>query len=484
MEPSGEPSVILWFRRNLRLSDNPAVTAAVSRPGPVIPVFLDEPNQTKDRALGASSQWWLRRSLETLDTLLREKGSRLVVRRGKAEPELFRLVQETHACAVIWDRSYEPAARKRDAQLASALRKKGVAVETFNTALLVEPGDVVTRAGKPFRVFTPFWRACLRSEQIAEPLLPPKTIPGPKVWPASDLRQRRCPAAPAVDGVLAATWTPGELGAQERLAAFLEGPLAAYAIDRDRPDRAGTSQLSPHLHFGEVSPRQVWHAVQTQVAIASEKGIVAGGEAFPRQLYWREFAHHLLYHEPQTTHEPLRPEFKAFPWRDDSKGLEAWRQGRTGYPYIDAGMRQLASIGWMHNRVRMAVASFLVKDLLIPWQSGAKWFWEKLVDADLPNNAFGWQWVAGCGADAAPFFRVFNPVTQGEKFDPHGAYVRRWVPELAGLPEKWVHKPWQAPEQVLENAGVTLGKTYPAPIVDHREARTRALEAFQGIRGA
>jgi deoxyribodipyrimidine photo-lyase len=279
-----------------------------------------------------------------------------------------------------------------------------------------------------------------------------------------------------------ATWKPGEEGASERLDSFIEEELYAYQEGRDRPDLEGTSRLSPHLHFGEVSPRQVWHAVQAASITAPMDGTIAGSEGFLRQLYWREFAYHLLFHEPQTTDHPLREEFAAFPWSTDDVSLRAWQEGRTGFPYIDAGMRQLWGTGWMHNRVRMAVASFLVKDLLIPWQEGAKWFWDTLVDADLANNTMGWQWAAGCGADAAPYFRIFNPITQGERFDPKGVYVRRWVPELAGLPDKYVHRPWEAPGDVLAQAGVSLGQDYPRPIVDHAEARALALGAYETIR--
>ena len=274
---------------------------------------------------------------------------------------------------------------------------------------------------------------------------------------------------------------PGETGAWERLEAFLDGPVAEYDGARDRPDVDGTSVLSPYLRFGELSPRQVWHAVHG--AAAGQRKTQRGTEAFLRQLYWREFAYHLLFHEPQTVEQPLRPEFAAFPWRTDKKALKAWQEGMTGYPYIDAGMRQLWHTGWMHNRVRMAVASFLVKDLLIPWRDGAKWFWDTLLDADLANNnTLGWQWTAGCGADAAPYFRVFNPVTQGERFDPKGAYVRQWVPEIADLPDKLIHRPWAAPKEALAEAGIELGITYPSPIVDHAEARARALLAYDQMR--
>jgi deoxyribodipyrimidine photo-lyase len=277
-------------------------------------------------------------------------------------------------------------------------------------------------------------------------------------------------------------WAPGATNAAKELDRFLDDRLQDYSTERDRPDHPGTSRLSPHLHFGEISPRQIWHAVGQAARNRKSRKLDKVADPFLRQLVWREFAHHLLYHYPHIATEPLREEFGAFPWKEDAAGLHAWTRGETGYSYIDAGMRQLWTTGWMHNRVRMAVASFLVKDLLLSWQDGARWFWDTLVDADLANNTLGWQWTAGCGADAAPFFRIFNPVGQGERFDPEGAYVRQWVPELARLPAEWIHKPWEAPAGVLEAAGVQLGTTYPRPIVDHAAARKRALEALGTIR--
>ena len=282
------------------------------------------------------------------------------------------------------------------------------------------------------------------------------------------------------DGGLQATWIPGEAGAQARLETLVAGPLKAYHDLRNLPDKPGTSMLSPHLRFGEISPRQVWHRVQ----IALQQGEIPSGTdsvTFLNEIGWREFAYHLLYHFPQTVDTPLNPAFEAFPWRHDPTGLKAWQKGLTGYPIVDAGMRQLWHTGWMHNRVRMIVASFLTKDLILPWQQGANWFWDTLVDADLASNTLGWQWAAGSGADAAPYFRIFNPITQGEKFDPDGHYVRRWVPELAAMPAKWIHKPWEAPAEVLSSARVRLGENYPGPMVDHAQARLAALAAYKEI---
>jgi deoxyribodipyrimidine photo-lyase len=318
----------------------------------------------------------------------------------------------------------------------------------------------------------------------AEPQPAPTKLAASEKWPASlALGELRIEPRIPWDTGMRKSWSPGAAGAAREIERFLADGLEDYTTERDRPDHAGTSRLSPFLHFGEIGPRQVWYAVRRATRERHPRKHKEIAEPFLRQLVWREFAHHLLYHYPNTVTEPLREEFAAFPWHEDPLGLRAWQRGATGYPYIDAGMRQLWTTGWMHNRVRMAVASFLVKDLLIPWQLGAQWFWDTLVDADLANNTLGWQWTAGCGADAAPFFRIFNPVGQGERFDPEGSYVRQWVPELAKLPGEWIHKPWEAPAGVLQAAGVELGETYPRPIVDHAAARKRALEALRTITG-
>jgi deoxyribodipyrimidine photo-lyase len=460
----------VWFGRELRLGDHPALRAAVERTGPVIPVFVWAPEEEGAWALGGASRWWLHQSLTRLAAALEKVGSRLIVRRGPVAEALAGLARESGASAVLWDRRYEPAAAEAERAIEQRLRAEGIETVRFPGNLLFEPGTILNGSGKPFQVFTAFWKACLAARPPATPTPAPKRIPAPAEWPAS-LAISELGLEPAVDwaGGLRETWEPGEAAAVRQWREFRANALPDYAIERNRPDHRGTSRLSPHLHFGEIGARQVWHEGP------------AGGE-FLRQIAWREFSYHLLHHFPRTTGEPLRPEFARFPWRMDAKALRAWTRGRTGYPLVDAGMRELWHTGWMHNRVRMLAASFLVKHLLIPWQEGASWFWDTLVDADLANNTMGWQWTAGCGADAAPYFRIFNPVLQGEKFDPEGAYVRRWAPELARVPNEWIHRPWTAPPLVLAEAGVRLGATYPWPIVEHDAARKRALEALATIR--
>jgi deoxyribodipyrimidine photo-lyase len=470
--------IIVWFRQDLRLTDNPALRAAAESGRPLVPVYIRDDAAAGAWAPGGASRWWLHGSLTALAKELGDRGATLILRSGPAAKALAKLVEETGAGAVTWNRCYEPTAIERDTHIKTALQKKGIAATSHNAALLFEPWTIKTKAGEPYGVFTPFWRACLAQDEPPKPLPAPRTLDGFGGKLASDELESWAllPKKPDWAGGLRETWTPGEHGAAKRLTAFLNHALGTYKSGRDRPGEVGTSRLSPHLHFGEIGPRQIWHRVR-----AMEPSRHA--DTFLTELGWREFSHHLLYHRPALPDDPLRPAFGKFPWRKDKAALKAWQRGRTGYPIVDAGMRELWQTGWMHNRVRMIVASFLIKDLLLPWQDGEAWFWDTLVDADLANNAASWQWVAGCGADAAPFFRIFNPVLQGEKFDPDGDYVRRYVPELAKLPADAIHKPWEADEDVLRKAGVALGNTYPAPIVDHGEARKRALAAFAAVRG-
>ena len=446
---------IVWFRHDLRLDDNPALVAAAAR-GAVVPVFIWAPDEEQPWAPGAASRWWLHHSLEKLAAALAKAGAPLVIRSGGSLEVLRAVAKECGASGVVWNRRYEPAVIARDTQIKKALAADGLAVESFNGSLLFEPMHVATKEGRPYQVFTPFWRALLAKDEPAEPVAAPRRLRAAEASPRTEpLAALRLLPPIAWDGTMTKTWAPGAAGGEQRLARFLDAALAGYATDRDRPDREGTSSLSPHLHFGEISPRRVWHAVRAAVGGTPAAKITRGGaEAYLRELGWREFANHLLFHFPHTSDAPLRADYAKFPWANDPVGLRAWQRGRTGYPIVDAGMRQLWATGWMHNRVRMIVASFLVKDLRVSWLEGARWFWDTLVDADLAANTLGWQWAAGCGADAAPYFRIFNPTTQGEKFDPDGSYANRW----AGL-----------------------GPDYPEPIVDHAAARKLALEALKVV---
>lgn len=465
-----QESVLLWFRRDLRLADNPALRHAVAAGLPIVPIFLRDPEGEGQPGPGAASRWWLHQSLFRLDESLRAHGSRLILRHGLAATCLAHLAEETHARAVFANCVYDPSAQHLDASVAAQLRAAGITLELSHTGLLWPPGSIRTTTGGVFQVFTPFWRACWnRRGELGPPLSAPRTLPRPGRWPSS-LLLNEFNLEPKIDWAagIRAAWTPGESAALARLRSFTRNGLADYPTERNPPDHDGVSRLSPHLHFGEISPLQIWHALAGN----------SSAEPFLRQIAWREFAHHLLAEYPHIPRESWNPRFRHFPWRRNRRWLAAWQHGRTGYPFVDAAMRQLWTTGWMHNRARMVVASFLVKDLLIPWQDGAAWFLDTLVDADLANNTLGWQWVAGCGFDAAPYFRIFNPIAQGEKFDPEGEYVRRWVPELRGLSSPSIHQPWLAPPLELAAAGIRLGDTYPHPIVDHAHARAAALAAF------
>ncbi len=446
---------LVWFRHDLRLDDNPALLVAAAR-GSVVPVFIWAPDEEAPWQPGAASQWWLHQSLESLAASLAKLGCPLVIRVGPSLETLRQLAQETAATHVVWNRRYEPAVIKRDTAIKQALAEEGLTVESFGGGLLYEPVHVATKQGKPYQVFTPFWRALLARDEPAEPQAAPRKLQvAISKRPKSVTVESLC-LLPAIDwaGTMRKTWSPGEAGAAKRLKVFLAKALDDYGDGRDRPDHAGTSSLSPYLHFGEISPRRVWHAVRGATGGKPAAKLTGSPEVYLRELGWREFANHLLYHFPHTPDAPLRADYARFPWADDPVGLRAWQRGRTGFPIVDAGMRQLWSTGWMHNRVRMIVASFLVKDLRISWLEGAHWFWDTLVDADLAANTLGWQWAAGCGADAAPYFRIFNPTSQQQKFDPDEAYIDRWVDRDAG---------------------------YPEPIVDHAEARKLALAALKQV---
>ncbi len=483
-DSSAQPAIV-WFRDDLRVTDNPALAKAAESGRPFVCVYVLE--RDGNRPFGGAVLWWLDGALRSLDAALAAHGGRLVVLEGDERETITALVETLDAGAIYWNRRYDGLARETDAELKRALKDAGVEVESFNGALLREPWELQTGSGGAFQVFTAYWRAALRSGDVNPPLPEPSTwhfhaVPAALARRASTIDALGLlPTKPDWAGGMREAWTPTEEGGFALLERFLDKKIRGYGQARDRPDLPATSRLSPYLHFGQLSARQVWHAA---MAASREGGAAVAGdiEKFVSELGWREFNTSLLFHFPELPMRNFRDRFDAMPWRTDDAAFEAWCRGRTGYPLVDAGMRELWTTGWMHNRVRMVTASFLIKHLLIDWRAGERWFWDTLVDADIANNAANWQWVAGCGADAAPYFRIFNPVTQGRKFDPDGAYVRRWVPELAKLPDDAIHEPWRAKPMVLEAAGVVLGKTYPEPIVDHDMARKRALGALEATK--
>ena len=484
-------TAIVWFRQDLRLADNPALHAALQSFDTVVPLFIDDPIDQSVSRIGAASRVWLHHSLASLDSDLTERGATLCLARGAAGAVLRKVAAHFSADAVFWNRCYDPVTRARDQQIKSSLG--AIKAISYNGLLLFEPWDALKEDGTPYRVFTPFWRrVSSRLVDAVDDLLPaPERIPAPvtaESGSASGGRDGFVTLALDDLGLLPSQgwhapmvhdWSPGEAGAQQALARFTDGPAREYHDTRNLPAEPGTSRLSPHLHIGELSPRQVIRALLGTRRTLQRLG--AGEETFAKEIVWREFGYSLLFHCPHTIDEPLDERFKAFPWREGAEAdadLRAWQQGRTGIPIVDAGMRELYATGWMHNRVRMVVASFLIKNLLIPWQAGERWFRDTLVDADLASNSLGWQWAAGSGADAAPFFRIFNPVLQGEKFDADGDYVRRWVPELNSVQNRRIHQPWTLP------AGEREALDYPAPIVDLKQSRQRALDAFQSLKSA
>lgn len=486
-DPSASSIALVWFRQDLRVSDNSALNAAIESGLPLLPLYIFD--QQNVRALGGASQWWLHESLKALHTELETLGTKLHIVAGSTQQVFDRVVANVSVKEVFANRCYEADAAELEQTIYGSLSAKDIHMRRYSGALLFEPEQIHKDDGLPYKVFTPFYKRSLSR------LSPGRELTAPP--PLSD-RQKQSPCVDCSDTVtleslellptqpdwstgLRATWTPGEQGAEEQLDVFIHNALHNYKLGRDIPADDGTSMLSPHLHFGEITPRSIWHKVEQAMAVDRKNR--EGGIAYLRELVWRDFAYYLLHHWPTMVSEPFRPDFKHFPWADNAQHLKAWQRGQTGYPLVDAGMRQLWQTGWMHNRVRMVVASFLVKHLLQHWKQGEEWFWDTLVDADLASNTASWQWAAGSGADAAPYFRIFNPTLQSTRFDKQGDYIRLYVPELAALPAKYIHEPHKAPDKVLKEAGVRLGENYPLPMVDHREARERALASFRSMPG-
>jgi len=481
---AADAPALVWFRDDLRLADQPALHAAAASGRALICLYIFDAGRSEGRALGAAVRWWLHHSLTAHAAALEKIGGRLdIVEADHAD--LPAIAQALGAGAVYWTRRYGADAIETDKSVKAALLAADVEAHSFCGQLLREPWEVTTQAGQPMRVFTPFWRAHQALGDTGAPLPAPRKLT-PADWTRKAPKRAKLadlallPTKPDWAGGMRAEWTPGEAGAKARLKSFFKSGLEVYAQERDLPAKPSTSRLSPHLRFGEISPRSILHA--TRHLEAETPKLAKSATKFLSEIGWREFAFHLLYHNPKLATRNHQPRFDHFPWRKpDAATLKAWRRGDTGYPIVDAGMRELWRTGYMHNRVRMIVASFLVKHLLVDWRVGEEWFWDTLCDADPANNPASWQWVAGSGADAAPYFRIFNPIVQGERFDPEGDYVRAYVPELARVPKKFIHTPWLAPAEILKAAGVTIGATYPAPIVEHAVARDRALAAFSTL---
>ena len=480
------PPALVWFRRDLRIKDNPALHAAARSGAPLVCLFVLD--NTGAFAAGGASRWWLHHSLVALQKSLSALGGTLVVMHGPASKIVPQFVDKIGAKTVFWNRRYDPDGIETDRYLKTALQGAGVSVNSFNGALIREPWETETGAGAFYRVFTPFWRAMQRlgpsrAEITAELDASFKDLAkevntqgtGSNPWGL-------LPTAPNWAAEFPDSWVPGEIGAHKALRDFVASTIDTYDTDRNRPDLERTSRLSPHLAFGEISPLQIWNAVHAQISAGNI--IEKSAMTFLSEIAWREFSYNLIYHYTDIQTTPIKPNFANFPWRDDDHLFQRWTKGQTGIPIVDAGMRQLWRTGWMHNRVRMIAASFLTKNLLIDWREGERWFWDTLVDADAASNTASWQWVAGSGADAAPYFRIFNPVTQSEKFDPTGAYIRKYIPELRELPDKYIHAPWKASHAILDEAHITLDQTYPKPIVDLQTSRQRALDAYATVKSS
>jgi deoxyribodipyrimidine photo-lyase len=472
-------TVCVWFRQDLRLKDNPALYEALQTGEPILPLYILEEGE-QVYPMGGASKWWLHHSLTKLAKSLEQCGNTLFLKRGDPLVLLPKLLAEYKIKAIYWNRRYDPFSIKIDTALKETLTKIGIKVLSFNANLLKEPWEIKNKENGPYKVFTPFSRAVAMAI-VPKPLLPaPKEIPKGSIVAVGETLEnwQLCPSKPNWALKFQDYWQPGEKNAHKQWQHFLKNGLKDYGQGRDFPSAAKTSGLSPFLHFGEISIREMYQAV---TEIREQAPFAASCEVYLKQLIWREFAHHILYHFPDSIREPIRPEFKNFPWSQNKAHLAAWQKGKTGYPLVDAGMRELYQTGWMHNRVRMMVGSFLVKNLLLPWTLGLAWFWDTLLDADFPNNTMGWQWVSGAGVDAAPYFRIFNPITQGKKFDAEGIYLRKWLPELAALDTQFLHEPWNAPPEILAKAKIKLGKDYPMPIVDLAKTRKQALDIFHAL---
>lgn len=472
----------IWFRQDLRLKNNLALQAALGSSKTIVPLYILD-DRKREHSLGGASKWWLHHSLLALSKTIEERGAKLILRKGNPLEIIPEFLQKNSIEAIYWNRHYEPSAIIDEASLAKILQELNIKVYSFKGNLLLEPWEIKNKQGGFYKVFTPFSHA-LEHEVSLKPLFSaPKQLPMDTKKYASDniFDWRLCPTHPNWALGFEEYWKPGELNAGLHLQGFLENQLEFYASKRDYPGERGTSHLSPYLHFGEISIREIFQSIQQLKEHIKNAKYSESVAIFIKELFWREFAYYILYHRPDSLENSLRSEFNAFPWSYNRAHYKAWQKGLTGYPIIDAGMRELYHIGWMHNRLRMITGSFLVKNLLLPWRWGAKWFEDTLVDADLANNTLGWQWVAGSGVDAAPFFRIFNPTTQGKKFDPLGKYIRKWVPELSSLEDKYIHEPWAAPRDMLTKAKIKLGETYPKPIVDLKATRETALRAFAKV---
>ena len=474
------PTNIIWFRQDLRLKDNPALNYAARGDANVLPIYILDDDTAKDWKIGSAGKWWLHQSLESLDEA---HDGNLKLFSGKANEILKHLTESINIDGVYWNRCYEPWRMDRDRKIKLELQEMGIDAKSFNASLLFEPPKIKKSDGTPYKVFTPFYRkGCLGEESL--PRKPEKSTE--IIYSDEDLtldcKLDDLRLLPKIKwySTFEDEWAPGEKGASDRLDKFIENGICNYKVGRNRPDQEFVSRLSPHIHFGEISPHQIWHQInKINKTETNGKSI----DHFLSELGWREFSHNLLFYWKELPEKNLQEKFDRFTWSSDEIKLEAWQKGETGYPIVDAGMRELWKTGYMHNRTRMITASFLVKNLMIHWHHGERWFWDTLLDADLANNSASWQWVAGCGADAAPYFRIFNPIIQGEKFDPNGEYVKKYVPELRKIPNKFIHKPWEAPPETLSGSGVKVGENYPHPIVDLKQSRDHALSEFKKLSG-